>query len=56
MLMMIFIFALIGIWFKKKELDLINHKYFYLSGTMMNNGQIEFDCGNNTKILMKKNF
>ena len=29
----------------KKEIDLINHKYFYLSGTMMNNGQIQFNCG-----------
>ena len=29
----------------KKEVDLIGHNNFYLSGTMMNNGQIEFDCG-----------
>ena len=30
----------------KNEVDLIGHKNFYLSGTMMNNGQIKFDCGN----------
>lgn len=29
----------------KKEIDKIGHKYFYLSGTMMHNGQIKFDCG-----------
>ena len=29
----------------RKEVDLIGHNNFYLSGTMMNNGQIEFDCG-----------
>ena len=29
----------------KNEIDKIGHKYFYLSGTMMNNGQIPFDCG-----------
>ena len=55
MLMMILFLSRLGP-ILKKEIDLINHKYFYLSGTMMNNGQIEFDCGNNLKILMKKNF
>ena len=30
----------------KKEIELIGHNNFYLSGIMMNNGQIEFDCGN----------
>ena len=30
----------------KNEIDLIGHDNFYLSGTMMNNGQIDFDCGN----------
>ncbi len=29
----------------KREVDKIGHKYFYLSGTMMNKGQIDFDCG-----------
>ena len=40
----------------KKEIDLINHKYFYLSGTMMNNGQIEFDCGDTPNNFDEKNF
>ena len=31
----------------KKEIEKINDNYFYLSGTMVNNGQIEFNCGNN---------
>ena len=30
----------------KKEVDKINHNRFYLSGTMINNGQIKLDCGN----------
>jgi|TARA_B110000027_G_scaffold97984_1_gene103560 glycosyltransferase involved in cell wall biosynthesis len=29
----------------KKEIDLIGHNNFYLSGTMMHSGQIPFDCG-----------
>ena len=29
----------------KKEIETIGHNNFYLSGTMINNGQIEFDCG-----------
>ena len=29
----------------KKEIDAIGHNYFYLSGTMMHNGQIDFNCG-----------
>ncbi len=29
----------------KNELDNIGHNNFYLSGTMVNNGQIDFDCG-----------
>ena len=29
----------------KNEMDLIGHKNFYLSGTMVNNGQIKFNCG-----------
>ena len=31
----------------KSELDKIKHKNFYLSGTMVNNGQITLDCGSN---------
>ena len=30
----------------KKEIDRIGHNLFYLSGTMMHRGQINFDCGN----------
>ena len=30
----------------KKELDKIGHNRFYLSGTMVNNGQIDLNCGN----------
>ena len=29
----------------KNEIEKIGHNNFYLSGTMMNQGQIEFDCG-----------
>ena len=31
----------------KKEVDKIGHNNFYLSGTMVNNGQIKLNCGNN---------
>ena len=31
----------------KNEVDKIKHKKFYLSGTMVNNGQIKLNCGNN---------
>ena len=42
----------------KKEVDIIPHHNFYLSGTMMNNGQISFDCGQtsvdfNEKLFLK---
>ena len=30
----------------KKEVDKLEHNKFYLSGTMVNNGQIQLDCGN----------
>ena len=30
----------------KNELEKIKHNKFYLSGTMVNNGQIDLDCGN----------
>ena len=29
----------------KKEIEIIGHNNFYLSGTMMHNGQIKFECG-----------
>ena len=31
----------------ENEVKKINHNKFYLSGTMMNQGQIKFDCGDN---------
>ena len=40
----------------KKEIDLINHKYFYLSGTMMHNGQIKFDCGDSPSNFDEEKF
>ena len=40
----------------KKEVDKINHNLFYLSGTMVNNGQIELDCGNNADNFNEKKF
>ena len=33
----------------KNELDKIGHNKFYLSGTMVNNGQINLDCGSDLK-------
>jgi len=38
----------------KKELDKIGHNKFYLSGTMVNNGQINLDCGNNLETFDEK--
>jgi len=43
----------------KNEVDKIGHNRFYLSGTMVNNGQIELNCGNDLdtfdeKKLLKK--
>jgi glycosyltransferase involved in cell wall biosynthesis len=38
----------------KKEVDKINHNKFYLSGTMVNNGQIQLDCGNNLETFNEK--
>lgn len=31
----------------KEELELIKNELFYLSGTMVQNGQVKLDCGNN---------
>ena len=38
----------------KNEIDLIGHNEFYLSGTMINNGQIEFDCGKTLETFEEK--
>ena len=40
----------------KKEVDSIGHNYFYLSGTMMHNGQINFDCGNSIEDFDEEKF
>jgi GT2 family glycosyltransferase len=39
-----------------KEINKIGHNNFYLSGTMMNNGQIPFDCGNDVENFNEKKF
>ncbi len=38
------------------EIKKINHNKFYLSGTMMNNGQIPFNCGNNIENFDEEKF
>ena len=40
----------------KKEIENIGHNNFYLSGTMVNNGQINFDCGNSANNFDEKKF
>ena len=40
----------------KNEVDMIGHDDFYLSGIMMNNGQIEFDCGDSVSNFDEKKF
>ena len=40
----------------KNEIDIIGHNNFYLSGTMMHNGQIPFDCGDNINDFDEKKF
>ena len=40
----------------KNEVDMIGHDNFYLSGIMMNNGQIEFDCGDSVSNFDEKKF
>ena len=40
----------------KNEIDKIGHNNFYLSGTMVNNGQIDFDCGKNLENFDEKKF
>ena len=38
------------------EVKKIGHNHFYLSGTMMNNGQIKFDCGSSIKNFDEEKF
>ena len=40
----------------KNEINLIGHNDFYLSGIMMNNGQIKFDCGDSVQNFDEKKF
>ena len=40
----------------KNEINLIGHNIFYLSGTMMNNGQIEFNCGDDIENFDEEKF
>ena len=39
-----------------KEIDKIGHNNFYLSGTMMNKGQINYNCGNTPNEFNEKKF
>jgi glycosyltransferase involved in cell wall biosynthesis len=40
----------------KKEIELIGHNNFYLSGTMINNGQINFNCGETAENFNEEKF
>jgi glycosyltransferase involved in cell wall biosynthesis len=40
----------------KDEVDKIKHNFFYLSGTMVNNGQIDFHCGDNVENFDENKF
>ena len=40
----------------RDEINLIKHNNFYLSGTMMNNGQIDFNCGDTLESFDEKKF
>ena len=40
----------------EKEIKKIGHKEFYLSGTMMNNGQIKFNCGSSNENFDENKF
>ena len=40
----------------KNEIDKIGHNLFYLSGTMMHRGQIDFNCGNTYEDFNEKKF
>ena len=38
----------------EREVNNINHNQFYLSGTMINNGQVKLDCGNDIESFDKE--
>lgn len=40
----------------QNEIKMIGHKFFYLSGTMVNNGQIDFNCGDTAENFNEKKF
>jgi len=40
----------------KSEVDKIGHNMFYLSGTMVHNGQINFNCGDSAEYFDEKKF
>lgn len=40
----------------KNEVDKIGHELFYLSGTMINNGQINFNCGDTFETFDEEKF
>ncbi len=40
----------------RKEIQKVGHNNFYLSGTMMHNGQIEFECGDFIEDFNEKKF
>ncbi len=40
----------------RDEIKIIKHNNFYLSGTMMNNGQIDFNCGDTVESFDEKKF
>ena len=40
----------------KDEVKKIGHKFFYLSGTMVNNGQIDFNCGDTNENFDENKF
>ena len=40
----------------KKEVDMIGHNNFYLSGTMVHNGQIDFNCGDTAEDFDENKF
>ena len=40
----------------QNEIKMIGHKFFYLSGTMVNNGQIDFNCGDTAENFNENKF
>ena len=51
---MIFTFVRVG--HNLRKINSIGHKNFYLSGTMVNNGQIDFNCGDTVENFDEKKF